>query len=477
MAEWWEAAEVVAPDDEWWAGAEVIGQAPPGPTAIDYAGQVGAGSQTGIAQMLGMPVDAVAGAMSGLGGLTGLWGPIENPVGGSASIEAALSPFRAGIAEPTTDGLRAARRIGEEIGAGSVTAPIAAAAVPARAGAAAGAELLSALGSGAGAAAANYIAPDSVAAEVAGLLLGGVPASMAASRALGLGGTDDVIRGGIDEQRAIASDAYGAVRDDPRFLPQGDVFGLGLGIEHRMASEGIDPALHPGSSAVANALADRSMMPSRIEDIEKMRRLTTSAMPATASPDDQRLATIMRNEITDYLDNLNDPTADLLRDGRNAHRRASAAQSVSEASTKAARRAASTGSGGNEINAMRQNLRSILDNPRKARSFTPVERALMEDVVMGDAAQNTMRSLSRFAPTSGGLSAMLGVGGVMASPTVALPIMAATEGAKALGERSTRKAIDALMQSIAPDRVMSVGDSGLNPVLRALLGARAVSAE
>ena len=33
---------------------------------------------------------------------------------------------------------------------------------------------------------------------------------------------------------------------------------------------------------------------------------------------------------------------------------------IADAETKAARRAASTGSGGNEINAMRQNLRSIL---------------------------------------------------------------------------------------------------------------------
>ena len=67
---------------------------------------------------------------------------------------------------------------------------------------------------------------------------------------------------------------------------------------------------------------------------------------------------------------------------------------------------------------------------------------------------------------------MLGIGGAMASPAVALPIMAATEGAKALGERSTRKSITDLLQALAPDRVLASREQGLSPILAALLGAR-----
>jgi len=184
------------------------------------------------------------------------------------------------------------------------------------------------------------------------------------------------------------------------------------------------------------------------------------------------MAGIMTDEITKYLDGMNDPVADALREGRDAHRRAMAATSVKDAATKAARTAAKTGSGGNEINATRQKLASIIENPRKARSFTPDELAAMDEIVMGSTGQNVARRLSRFAPSSGGLSSMLGIGGAMAAPQFALPIMAVTEGAKALGERSTKASIANLLQSLAPDRVLKPGQEGLGPIIAALLAAR-----
>lgn len=438
---------------------------------IGTAGQFGAGSQAGIAQALGFPVDAISGAINGAGNLAGYGDVIQNPMGGANTFEALLRPFNENIPAPATTQERMARRMGEEIGSSAVMAPFAMA-NQARPLAALGAEAVSALGSGTGAAVANEIAPDSAVAEIIGALAGGIPAGMVATRALGLNGSDAVIRPGIQEQKMRAADAYGEVRADPRILPQDSVDDMALGISSRMDAERINPRLHPGSSAVLDALLQDSSGPMRIEDVENLRRLTQQGLPATASPADRRLATMMTSDITDYLDNLDDPVADALRTGRDAHRRASSAQAIADAETKAARRAASTGTGGNEINAMRQNLRSVLDNPRKARSFTAPELAMIGDVVSGTGGQNAMRGLSRFAPSSGGLSSMLGIGGAMASPAIALPIMAATEGAKALGERSTRKSITDLLQALAPDRVLASREQGLSPILAALLGAR-----
>ena len=444
---------------------------PPQNSFIGTAGQFGAGSQAGIAQALGFPVDAISGAINGAGNLAGYGDVIQNPMGGANTFEALLRPFNENIPAPATTQERMARRMGEEIGSSAVMAPVAMA-NQARPLAALGAEAVSALGSGTGAAVANEIAPDSAVAEIIGALAGGVPAGMVATRALGLNGSDAVIRPGIQEQKMRAADAYGEVRADPRILPQDSVDDLALGISSRMDAERINPRLQPGSSAVLDALLQDSSGPMRIEDVENLRRLTQQGLPATASPADRRLATMMTSDITDYLDNLDDPVADALRTGRDAHRRASSAQAIADAETKAARRAASTGTGGNEINAMRQNLRSVLDNPRKARSFTAPELAMIDQVVTGSGGQNAMRGLSRFAPSSGGLSSMLGIGGAMASPAIALPIMAATEGAKALGERSTRKSITDLLQALAPDRVLASREQGLSPILAALLGAR-----
>jgi hypothetical protein len=448
-----------------------------GQQAASMAGQFGAGSQTGIANALGFPVDAVASGLSGIGQATGMFGPIEDPVGGSASIARLLAPLNQNIPEPSTRGERIARRVGEEVGAGATMFPAAmvSQAVRAAPGTAAMVEGAATLGGGIGAGVANELSPDSPIADFIGAAAGGLGSGVLASRMAGLGGADALIRPGIEDQRQRASDIYGEVRADQRRLPQDSVDDMALGLSERMDAERINPRLQPGSSAVLDAILGDSSGPMRIEDIENLRRLTTQAMPATAAPSDRRLSQIMKDEITSYLDNLDDPVASSLGEARDAHRRASAAQTVADASTRAARRAASTGSGGNEINAMRQNLRAILDNPRRSMSFKPDELEAMRAIVEGSAGQNAMRRLSRFAPSSGGLSAMMGIGGTMASPAVALPIVAGTEIAKALGERSTQSSIANLLQSLAPNKVLSPSQPGIEGILAALLAARTAS--
>lgn len=451
------------------------------------AGQFGAGSQHGIAQILGMPVDAIAGALSGAGELTGLWGPIENPFGGSASIAAALEPFRAGIQDPATDAERFSRRVGQEVGAGVAGFPLAMLSPIARSAPAATAavEGASVLGSGLGAATAEYAFPGNPYAEIAGALLGGIPAGMAASRAIGAGPqAADVIGGNQQFQRQRAADAYDIVRRDQSRIPVADTEALGFDIADRMVRERMRPELAPASSAIAKVLVD-DLIPDptligptrglRVEDLEDLRRIAQRSVPATAAPDDRRLAEIMKNEITDFLDNLNTPATEALREGRDATRRYKAAEMVQQATERAERRAASSGSGGNEINAIRQNLRALLDNPNRARSFTASERAAMEEIVRGSTDQNLMRRLSRFAPSSGGLASMLGIGGAIASPAVTIPVVGITEGAKILGERSTQRAVDQLVRSLLGERVVSPGTPGVDSVARALLGARIVS--
>lgn len=440
------------------------------------AGQVGSGSQEGIAGMLGLPVDAVAGGISGLGGLTGLWGPIENPVGGSQFFSDVMAPTRAGVAEPRTDAERFARRTGEEIGATAAGLPVALGSAVGRASpvAAALVEGASGLGSGLGAATANYVAPDSLTAEIAGVLLGGVPAGMIASRATGLSGTDAVMsEGTLESQRQRARDAYGVVEADTGILGAQGATDLEMGIIQRAIDADIDPMLTPGAYGAERAVAGRINPNMTVGDIEKLRRIVGDSISPTASPADKRVSMAIKNEITDYLDSINSPATDALREGRDATRRTRAAEMVMGATDKAERRAASSGSGGNEINAIRQNIRSMLDNPNRAKSFTAAERSAMEEIVRGSTDQNLMRRLSRFAPSSGGLASMLGIGGALANPAIALPIVGITEGAKIAGERSTQKSIDALVRSLLGERVMKTSEQGINPVVAALLGLRA----
>ena len=70
---------------------------------------------------------------------------------------------------------------------------------------------------------------------------------------------------------------------------------------------------------------------------------------------------------------------------------------------------------------------------------------------------------------------MLGVGGAMASPAIALPIMGVAEAAKLAGQRSTRQAYEGLLQQLAPDRVIRPSEQGATGVLRGLLGLRTIA--
>lgn len=451
--------------------------APTDATVIGTANQFAVGSQSGIAGALGLPVDAVAGAMSGVGQVTGLWDPIENPFGGSASIQSVFDAVLPGAPAPQNVWERGARTIGEEVGASATMLPVGLASAAGRAapGVMTAVEGASALGSAAGRIGAQEYLPENKWIEIAAQLAGGLLGGGTAAAGLGGGAKAPTIRPGIEDQRVRAADAYAEVRADTRILPQDSVDDMALGLSDRMDAERLNPRLQPSSSAVLDAILQDSSGPMRIEDVENLRRLTQQSVPVTAAPADARMAGIMKDEITAYLDSLDDPVADALRTGRDAHRRALAASAIQEGADKAARRAASTGSGGNEINATRQNIRSMIETPRKARSFTPDELAAMKLIVDGDTGTNLLRRLSRFAPSGGGLSSMLGIGGAMASPAIALPIIAATEGAKSLGERSTRAIVDALMQSIAPDRVLKPGDRGVQDVIRALLAGRATA--
>jgi hypothetical protein len=441
------------------------------------AAQAGVGSQFGIANMLGLPVDAVAGALSGIGEMTGLYGPIEAPVGGSEFFSSLMEPIRQDVPDPTTRGERVARRVGEEVGAAAAGFPLAFASPAVRAAPVAGAAIegAAALGSGLGAAGLQEAFPESTAANVIGALGGGLAVGGAAGRLAGLGGRSADIVPGMQSQRDVASDIYSQVRADTRVMPSQVNQQLSDRLTARMTQERLNPRLQTGSANIFDSIITDLQGPMRIEDLENLRRMTTANMPQNASRADRRLGQVMRQEITDFLDELNDPTADLLREGRDAYRRASAAETVSELADKALRRAASTGTGGNDINTLRQNLNRILDNRRLRSSFTQDELDAMRRIVEGSTSQNLLRRLSRLAPSGGGLSSMLSIGGAMANPFITIPIVGAAETAKLAGQRSTRQAYDALLQQLAPDRVIRPSEQGATGVLRGLLGARTIA--
>lgn len=153
----------------------------PAPTD-DYANswfaQLGSGANEGIAKTLGAPVDLtnnyiVGPAMHGINAIAGTnFQPSQEPLGGSAGLLRSLREI--GSIKPPTDDpdKQLGRRLSEEAISALLTnlGGIAKAEAPIRETLRA---LYGGLGSGAGAAVADYIAPDNAYAELLGKLIGG----------------------------------------------------------------------------------------------------------------------------------------------------------------------------------------------------------------------------------------------------------------------------------------------------------------
>jgi hypothetical protein len=125
----------------------------------------------------------------------------------------------------------------------------------------------------------------------------------------------------------------------------------------------------------------------------------------------------------------------------------SKADAVDNAFWKAENRAASTYSGGNENNAIRQDLRRIWEK-RGTERFTPDENAAFETAVRGGRVENIARLLGKLAPSRGGLSTWANIGAGAGTGGATLPLTALAEGAKVIGDRATRRNLEEVSRVI-----------------------------
>jgi hypothetical protein len=147
---------------------------------------------------------------------------------------------------------------------------------------------------------------------------------------------------------------------------------------------------------------------------------------------------------------------------------------IEEALSKAERRAASTGSGGNEHNAIRQNLRGVIDSPKKSRMFSKQELAAINDVVMGTKPLNALRLFGKLSPEGNGLmmflSGGLGAAGALTNPLLALPPVVGF-AAKRLGDRGMQKSVERLLAMVSSGQKTNIGATWMDVLVKARTGA------
>lgn len=287
----------------------------------------------------------------------------------------------------------------------------------------------------------------------------------------------------VDQARTAKTAAYQAAEQaGVRYSPQA-FDGLVNDVGTALAQGGVNQMRHPRAVSMYQDMAGlRGQSPS-LTELDQLRQVVARDVAGATDQAERHFGKIMMGKIDEFVDaadpsmvTAGDPqqAAGLIRAAREANQRYRKLETVTTAVTKAERRAASTGSGGNADNQIRQNIRGIMDSPRKSRGFSKEELGKMDAVVRGSKGQNALRWAGKLSPQGNGLMAALGLGGVMASPAFAGPALIAGAVAKPLAERMTRTKVDALIEALAGKAAPANSDRR-DALIRALLAGESGS--
>ena len=231
---------------------------------------------------------------------------------------------------------------------------------------------------------------------------------------------------------------------------------------------GYNPRIHRDTSAVLDDLAEATAGPMSLNRLQQVREQAREAASGV-DPKERRMAGRVIDEIDRFVASMDPPTgtmasgevASTWQNARRLWRAANVAEDVLWKVSKAERRAASTASGGNTENTLRQNIRGMIDKaeqPGRANPYTPDEIAQMNRVVEGTPTQNALRSVGNTFGGSGplGIAPGAGVGGFgMAAgldPVLSAALSAGSlvlgKGARAASSQMAENQVDELVRLI-----------------------------
>lgn len=298
-----------------------------------------------------------------------------------------------------------------------------------------------------------------------GLAAAAGPLGIAGSRVIRYGTkgrfTPSDVPGGVGQAPSLADieqmkqQAY-QIADDLGVSYTPDSFAdLVARIENKLTQEGIDPVLHQKATRNLRRIQDRvGDQPITLQELDRIRQFTRrdvidSSMGANASPGEARLGSMVMDEIDDFIEGGagaiggGEQAGQAITQARNLNAVWRRAQLLADAVESAQLRSASTGSGGNFENALRQEIRKLYQNPKKIRGFDEAERAAMRQVIEGGPVQNILRQIGKLSPQGNGLMASIGIGSTAAQPLLA-PVWLGGMAAKHMAEKGIKGKFDQL---------------------------------
>lgn len=197
----------------------------------------------------------------------------------------------------------------------------------------------------------------------------------------------------LDEVKAAKDAAYAAVDASGFRFPPTDVQNLAQTVANEVARKGGPKAaqLYPGAEAMSARLTALANQPGGVP-LTQLDELRSDIYGSLVAPGDREapVGRWMRGQIDNLINNSAAPNIAAARD---LNTRVSKMQAVTDKLDSAGLRAASTYSGGNYNNAVRQNLRPLVDptSAQQITNLTPQETAALRTAVQGTPTQNATR--------------------------------------------------------------------------------------
>lgn len=249
--------------------------------------------------------------------------------------------------------------------------------------------------------------------------------------------------------RAASEAAYKAADDAGVAFSQKGMDRMRDEIMEEFRKLGQDDVLHPAAARVLEL--SKTQTPT-LQGLENLRRIASSAYDPTKRHQNKLLEKVVKR-IDRFVEGamgdeviMGDPQAGAkaLQEARSYWSRFRKADEVANAIERGQLKAATQASGGNTENAVRQEIRRLILDPRKSRGWTDAERAAAMEVARGTLTNNTLRQLGRAGVQGNGVSMMfggLGIGEAARGNPVPLALTAVGSVAKPLSTAlSGRKA-------------------------------------
>ncbi len=250
----------------------------------------------------------------------------------------------------------------------------------------------------------------------------------------------------IESLKNTARGVYKEIDDLGAVVSYSRFDGLVGDLKSTIKGEGFNKKIHPKVSAAMDEISSASGVNQKVTNIDTLRKVARSAA-ASIEPDESRIGNIMVSKIDDFMDNIKDSdlingssanVGDKYRQARQLWQRARKAEDVDLIIDKAKNQASGFENG------LRTQFRSLLNNKKKIKMYTPDEVEAIKKVVRGGGVENTAKAIGKFGFSEGQATSMLlgslGVAGGAAvgggAGAVAVPLIG--QVSKNLAQKLTR---------------------------------------